>query len=230
MLLQPFSFFGPSHLFVIIFTFIGLACIFFARKSSTRSQQILRYGIAGTLIFQIILFNGWHIYHSSFLIGSYLPFHLCSISAYLTIIALLRRNNFFSGLTYMVAFVSAFLAIVSPDVRPDQNFPEFRFIEFFLSHVFIIFGVWCLLVVDKITITYRQLWVSFSLLFGYMILVFPINKITGGNYLFLNSKPTSGGLFALFPPEPYHILVLVPLTLLIFHIQFGFYKLVNKAL
>jgi hypothetical integral membrane protein (TIGR02206 family) len=177
------------------------------------------------LIFQALLFNGWHIYHGTYLIGSYLPFHLCSISLYLVVFSHITKKPFLTSLTYYVSTISALLAIISPDVRPDQNFPEFRFIEFFLSHTFIVIGVAYLVFVDKITATYKQLWVSFGILFTYMLLVFPINWVTGGNYLFLNQKPGSGGLFALFPPEPYHVLALIPATLLVFHIEYILYKL-----
>jgi hypothetical integral membrane protein (TIGR02206 family) len=225
----PFQFFGFSHLFVIVVMLLGIGILFLLRNSSQKLKLLARIAIVSTLVFQAILFNGWHIYHNTYLIGSYLPFHLCSISLYLVVFSLVFRKNWLSSFTYYVSFVSALLAVISPDVRPDQNFPEFRFIEFFLSHVFIVFGVVFLIFIDRIRLTYRSLWVSFVVLFGYMLLVFPINKITGGNYLFLNSKPGSGGLFAFFPPEPYHVLVLIPATLGIFHLEYGLYKTLIPA-
>jgi hypothetical integral membrane protein (TIGR02206 family) len=220
---QPFTFYGTSHLVVITFLILAILFIYFTRNASQTFRKITRIGIISTLIFQAILFNGWHIYHGTYLIGSYLPFHLCSISLYLVVFSLLFNNSLLRGLTYYISFISAFLAVISPDVRPDQNFPSFRFMEFFLSHTFIIIGVAYLIFTDKITTTYKQLWVSFGILFVYMLAVFPINSITGGNYLFLNQKPGSGGLFALFPPEPYHVLALIPATLLIFHVEYLLY-------
>ncbi|MBC7471801.1 MAG: TIGR02206 family membrane protein [candidate division SR1 bacterium] len=224
----PFTLFGTSHLLIILFLIIGVTKIYFTRNWNHTYNQIVRIAIISTLIFQAILFNGWHIYHGTYLIGSYLPFHLCSISLYLVVISLITKNPKITALTYYIAFISALLAVVSPDVRPDQNFPSFRFIEFFLSHTFIVLGVAYMIVVDKIKISYRSLWVSFGILFIYMLVVFPINKITGGNYLFLNQKPGTGGLFTLFPPEPYHILALIPATILIFHIEYLLYKLFTK--
>ena len=225
---QPFTFFGFSHLAVILFLLIGTVYIYLIRNSSHITKTIARTTIVSTLIFQAFLFNGWHIYYKTYLIGSYLPFHLCSISLYLIIFSLIFKKSWLTSLTYYISFISALLAIISPDIRPDQNFPNFRFIEFFLSHIFIVLGVFYLVFVDKIKPAYKSLWISFGILFVYMILVFPINKITGGNYLFLNSKPGSGGLFALFPPEPYHILALIPATLLVFHIEYLLYKFFSK--
>lgn len=225
----PFALFGTSHLLVILFLIISVTTIYLTRNWNSTYNQIVRMAIISTLIFQAILFNGWHIYHGTYLIGSYLPFHLCSISLYLVVISLITKNPKITPLTYYIAFISALLAVISPDVRPDQNFPSFRFIEFFLSHTFIVLGVAYLIFVDKIKISYRSLWLSFGILFIYMLAVFPINKITGGNYLFLNQKPGTGGLFALFPSEPYHILALIPATLLIFHIEYILYKLFTKT-
>jgi hypothetical integral membrane protein (TIGR02206 family) len=225
---NTFTFFGPSHLLVIGFLIAATLSIYLTRNLNQNYKTILRISIVSTLIFQAILFNGWHIFHGTYLIGSYLPFHLCSISLYLVVFSLITKNPKLTALTYYISFISALLAVISPDISPDQNFPQFRFIEFFLSHVFIELGLAYLIFVDKIKANYRSLWVSFSVLFLYMLAVFPINKITGGNYLFLNKKPGSGGLFALFPPEPYHILALIPVTLLVFHFEYLLYKLFTK--
>lgn len=227
-MITPFTLFGTSHLLVILFLIIGITKIYLTRNWNRTYNHVVSIAIISTLIFQAILFNGWHIYYGTYLVGSYLPFHLCSISLYLVAISLITKNPKITTLTYYIAFISALLAVISPDVRPDQNFPNFRFIEFFLSHTFIVLGVIYMIFVDRIKISYKSLWVSFGILFIYMLAVFPINKITGGNYLFLNQKPGTGGLFALFPPEPYHILALIPATLLIFHIEYILYKLFAK--
>jgi hypothetical integral membrane protein (TIGR02206 family) len=225
---KPFAYFEISHLSVISFLFIAILFIYLTRNSPSIFRKVTRIGIISTLIFQAILFNGWHIYHGTYLIGSYLPFHLCSISLYLVVFSLMFNNPLLRGLTYYISFISAFLAVISPDVSPDQNFPAFRFIEFFLSHTFIIIGVAYLIFTDKISTTYKQLWISFGILFVYTLAVFPINTITGGNYLFLNQKPGSGGLFALFPPEPYHVLALIPATLVIFHVEYLLYLVFKR--
>jgi hypothetical integral membrane protein (TIGR02206 family) len=223
-----FSLFGFSHLIVIAFLLVSLLFIYATRNAGNRFKKIVRIAIYSTLIFQALLFNGWHLFRGTYLISSYLPFHLCSISLYLIVISLITKNPKITTLTYYISFVSALLAVVSPDISPNQNFPDFRFIEFFLSHVFIEIGLAYMVFVDKVKANYRSLWVAFGILFGYMLLVFPINKLTGGNYLFLNQKPGTGGLFTLFPPEPYHVLALIPAALLIFHVEYLLYKLFEK--
>jgi hypothetical integral membrane protein (TIGR02206 family) len=225
---SPFTLFGPSHLLVILFLLVGWIKIYLTRNWNPTYLKIVRIAIISTLVFQAILFNGWHIYFGTYLIGSYLPFHLCSISLYLVVASLITKNPKLTTLTYYISFISALLAVVSPDISPSQNFPDFRFIEFFLSHVFIELGIVYMIFVDKIKVTYRSLWLSFGILFSYMILMFPVNKLTGGNYLFLNQKPGTGGIFALFPPEPYHVIALVPAALLLFHIEYLLYKLFAK--
>jgi hypothetical integral membrane protein (TIGR02206 family) len=225
----PFTFFGASHITVLCILIVGFFAIYSVRYTNTAVRTIVRWSIVSTLLLQTIIFHTWHITQGQYILGSYLPFHLCSVSLYLVVFSLIFKTPFLTNLTYYIASVSALLALLSPDVQPDQNFPSFRFMEFFISHIFILFGVWFMLVIDKIHITYRMIWYSFAVLFCYMLVIFPINYITNGNYLFLKEKPASGGLFALFPPEPYHILVLIPATFAVFYIEYKAYKLFAVA-
>ncbi len=227
LILNPgnFSLFGPSHMSVIFFILAASFFVIFTQKNKYISP-ILRWSIVSVLIFQVILFNGWHIYYGTFNPIYHLPFHLCSISIYLVAGSLLfPKALLLQQITFFLSPISALLAVLFPDIGIQENFPTFRFIEFFLSHSFIIIGSIYLMIHIKPSISYKAVWTSFGILFVYMLICFPINKLTGGNYLYLDHKPVGGGPFDLFPTEPYHIYALVPFVLGVFHIEYVLHKL-----
>jgi uncharacterized membrane protein YwaF len=291
-----FTPFGPSHLLVLTITFVLSMSMIWVRWQTLFFKKVVQYTILSILVFQVLLFNFYHIIQNDFDIARFLPFHLCSISIYLTIASLIWDNKTLHKATFFWAPVGALAALLFPDIgskenifyinpldfifnntvsiigftaltylvfitfsisigRPTSqrisiptsiytgillslfltivntpNYPGFRFIEFMLSHSFIVIGFFYLTIVKRITITYQSLWTSYTILFVYMIAVFAINKVTNGNYLYLVSKPTGPGPFSLFPAEPYHILALIPFVALVFHIQFGIYWLIKHLL
>jgi hypothetical integral membrane protein (TIGR02206 family) len=48
----------------------------------------------------------------------------------------------------------------------------------------------------------------------------PVNRLTGGNYLFLSRKPEGGSLLDLLGPWPWYILSLEAVALLLFTILY----------
>jgi uncharacterized membrane protein YwaF len=62
-----------------------------------------------------------------------------------------------------------------------------------------------------------------------MLLVYPINLFTKGNYLYLINKPI-GGQMNFLPKEPYHILGLIVLTIVVFHLEFIVIKWIKPKL
>jgi hypothetical integral membrane protein (TIGR02206 family) len=226
-LLSPgiFTLFGTTHLAVIVFIIISSLFVYLSRNNQILSPY-LKWIIVSTLFFQVVLFNGWHLYYGTFNPIYHLPFHLCSISIYLVAFSLLfPRASLLHQITFFLSPISALLAVLFPDIGAQENFPTFRFIEFFLSHSFIIIGAVYLMSHYKPTISYKAVWTSFAILFVYMLLCFPINQISGGNYLYLDHKPTGGGPFDLFPAEPYHIYALIPFVLGVFHVEYGATKI-----
>jgi uncharacterized membrane protein YwaF len=288
-----FTPFGSSHLLVLTITFVLSLSMIWVRWQSIYFKRVVQYLILSVLVFQVLLFNLYHLFQNDFDIARFLPFHLCSISIYLTIASLIWDNKTLHKATFFWAPVGALAALLFPDIGSKENifyinpidfitnnfgsflgfsaltylvfiglsisqgkkisnkvslavsvysgllvtsfisilntsnYPGFRFIEFMLSHSFIVIGFFYLTIVKRITVTYKSLWMSFGILFVYMIAVFGINKITGGNYLYLVSKPSGPGPFSLFPAAPYHVLALIPFVGFVFHIQFGIYLLIK---
>jgi hypothetical integral membrane protein (TIGR02206 family) len=224
-----FKVFGFTHLIVLMLLFIGSIVIWLglpARSHWLKSK--VRFALVFGLIAQLVAFNSWHLYFGTFDASRFLPFHLCTISVYLIIYTLLFKNNFVNKLVLFWSPVSAFVAIALPDMSASENFPSFRFIEFFGSHLLIIWSGVYILKIVKPKVTLRDCVVSFACLIGVLPLVYGINLVLNANYMYLASRP-AGGQMNFLPSEPWHILGLVAIFAVVFGLEFLVYRSQNSV-
>ena len=225
---MPFTLFGFSHLTVIIVTVFFSYLTFFQKRISTNNRKIIKNALVTLLILQIIVFNSWHLVHNSFEIQRFLPLHLCSLSAYISVFALAFNNQWLSKLQFFWGLVPASIALFLPEMSANENFPHFRFIEFFWSHSLIIITTFWIIFSGKLRLKYRDIWIIFVLLnafaFGF---VYWANQIFGSNYMYLMRK-ADGGQMNFLPAEPYHIFGLLGIFLLVFHLQFWIWNYFDK--
>lgn len=225
---EDFKIFGISHLLVLLALFlVSLIIWFWFPKSSSRFQKYFKFALIGGLILQLLAFNTWHLWHQTFDITRFLPFHLCTISVYLIIYTLIFNNNFTNKLVLFWSPVSAFVAITLPDMSATENFPSFRFLEFFGSHLLIIWSCVYILRVVKPKIVFKDCLISFACLIGALPFVCGINYALKSNYMYLTSRP-AGGQMNFLPSEPWHVLGLIAIFAVVFFVQFLFYKTQNR--
>ncbi len=224
-----FLLFQGTHLVVIMVLILGVIGVFLGSRLSDKNQERLGYTIGGILAVQIVVMNIVYVVTGSFDVQRLLPLHLCNITAFMVVLSIFSKKDFLSRVTIYWSPISALLAILAPDIGRDDNFPKLHFIEFFVSHLCIVFGTLFLLWVRKLSISYKNLWQAFGILFAYMIVVYGINKLIGGeaNYLYLIHKTRSPSPMDFLPNEPYHIIGLNILTIAVFHIEFLFAKIVS---
>ena len=215
-----FTLFGGSHITVLIILVAG--CIATIKlPNNSHYKEFIRTALAFLLALQIIVFNSYHLLRGSFDVTRFLPFHLCSVSAYLVVLALLTKNEKVQQITYFFAPVAATMAMVFPALGTGENFPSFRFVEFFWSHLLIVIGTVFILHIDKPKITWRSMWVAYGCLILYTITIYGLNILLDANYLYL-IKPQFPMTY--FGPAPWHIAGMSALVLTIFAGQTLAYK------
>ena len=223
-----FKLFGISHLAVLSLLFVvSMVIWFWLQKQSLNIKYFFKQFLIAGLILQLLAFNCWHLYFGTFDIVRFLPFHLCTISVYLIIFALITNNNFVNKLVLFWSPVSAFVAIALPDMSASENFPSFRFIEFFGSHLLIIWACVYILRVVRPKIMLRDCTVGFACLIATLPFVYVINSSLKSNYMYLASRPV-GGQMNFLPSEPWHVLGLVAIFAVVFCIEFLVYSFQNK--
>lgn len=216
---------SPSHISALVFTLSLILLLFFLRnKKYTRIYA--RWAIFGCLLGSEAWLNYWYITTGMWNISYTLPFQLCSISLYLCMWMLITKQSWTFEVVYFLGLGGALQALLTPELFYD--FPHFRFIHFFVAHIAIILSVFYMLWVEKKSITKKSMWKAFGALQIIAIIVFLINKQTGGNYMFLARKPSNASIIDLLGPYPWYILSLELVVMVMFLILYAPLLIVKK--
>lgn len=192
--------------------------LFLFRVRFTKGKSVIRYTLAMFLLFSELSLYVWYVYTGVWNSIDSLPLQLCSISLFLSIIMLLTRSYFLFEVTYFLGIGGALQAMFTPELAYD--FPHYRYFHFFLAHIAIILASLYMLWYENVRPTIKSVWKAFAVLNLIALLVFFINKATGGNYMFLARKPTNPSLIDLLGPYPWYILSLEIIALIMFFILY----------
>lgn len=221
---ENFRVFCTSHLVILVALVLGVLLIWFILpRLSLNIQKLTKRLLLFGLSLQFVIFNIWHLYFGTYDITRFLPLHLCTISVILLIFTLIFDNKFVNKLVLFWSPVSAFLAIALPDMNASENFPSFRFLEFFSSHVLIIWSVIFIFRVQKTVVIFKDFIISVATLMVTLPFVYWLNISIGSNYMYLNHKP-NGGQMHFLPSEPWHVLGAMILVILVFFLEYLVYR------
>lgn len=218
--------FSASHLISLCVTLALLLFLFLFRNKSWMKRGgrwLILLGLAGSEIW----LNYWYLSTNMWDIRYTLPFQLCSISLYLCVWMLLMRQKWVFEVVYFLGVGGALQALLTPELFYD--FPHFRFLHFFIAHISIILAVFYMLWVEKFQVKFKSVWKAFAALNVIALVVFLVNRLTGGNYMFLAQKPTNASLIDFLGPYPWYILTLELVVLIIFLLLFAPFFIKEKT-
>ena len=187
----PFKLFGKTHLFLIAFVLLGLMIIYFNRKRLYQLSNVLKRRIV--VIFAIILLlNMIVLYVSSFYYQTFdyktmLPFHLCYLSNYFYIIAvILKKENRYSYL-YFLAFLGPIPAIIFFDVV--SVWESFNFYLYVISHHLLVIMGLCTFYLYPRKVELKHVFKLVVVLNIIYFLMKIFNYYFGTNYFFSQAIP-----------------------------------------
>ncbi len=165
-------------------------------------------GWAGEYIAEVIV-GTWSLGYS-------LPLQLTDAVSVAAILALLTRRQLFIDLVYFWAFSASLQAALTPDLGAGQSFPSVFYLTYFTYHVAAIVAA-CLLVFGRrLYPRHNAIWRVYSLTLCSAALAGLGDVITGGNYMYLRSKPVHHSLLNVMGPWPWYIAAGAALGLLMF--------------
>ncbi|WP_078545199.1 YwaF family protein [Litchfieldia alkalitelluris] len=204
---EKFQLFSGSHLIMVLLLLLLIFALYFTRKVATqKSKQAVRYVLAIFLIVSELSLYAWYSHTGVWDPVDTLPLQLCSISLFLSIIMLFSRSYFLFEITFFLGVGGALQAMLTPELVYD--FPHYRYFHFFLAHIAIILASFYMIWYEGYRPTMKSVWRAFIGLNCIALVVFFINKITGGNYMFLSRKPLNPSLIDLLGPYPWYLLSL----------------------
>ncbi|RDW16005.1 TIGR02206 family membrane protein [Oceanobacillus arenosus] len=190
---DPFISFGTSHFVMILIYVIGLILFFLVRKRiglGSRTYNIIRWSLFSTLVLSEVSYQIWTATNGIWSVSEYIPLHLCGIASIICAIALASLNRRLIVIAFFIGSIPALLAIITPELLYD--FPHFRFMQFFISHLAISWTGIFLLATSSIKVTFMSMLETYVYLLIYAAIIgFVVNPLLGSNYLYLANKPTT---------------------------------------
>jgi hypothetical integral membrane protein (TIGR02206 family) len=143
-----------------------------------------------------------------------LPLQLTDAVSLVAILALTLRRRLLVELLYYWAFSASLQAVLTPDL--GSTFPSVYYFTYFLYHVGSVLAA-CLLVFGcRIYPRRGSLWRVFGITLAFAALAAAGDLATGGNYMYLRSKPIHNSLLSVMGPWPVYIVAGAALGLLMF--------------
>jgi len=192
-----FRMFSLTHIFTLIFiVLVILMFLLFIKNKDERIKKHFRIILGSFAIFIQISYMFWLILNNNFTIKESLPINICSVSLILVFFLFVTENKYLFNLLYFWGLIGSLYALFFPNIL--QNFPHFRFLEFFSAHGLIILSVFYFLFIKKYIVSFKDMIISYLITIGYLFFVFIINLILKSNYLYLMKKPHFNSFFDIF--------------------------------
>lgn len=219
-----FTMFSASHFTVLAILIMLVVCLYiFKEQLKSSNWRKPELGIAVFLLLLETMYHVWMIVNGNWQLSHAIPLELCSISLFLAIILLITEKKLVYEILLFTGLLGASQALFTPYLHFD--FPHFRFFHFFMTHLLI----FCIPLYFTWVKGYRPSIYSVGKTMLFLNILMPfvmiINRLTGGNYLYLSHKPESASLLDLLGPYPWYI---VTLELLAFSLSIVIWFLLRK--
>ena len=210
---SSFVMFSVAHIAVIVVLCLAIVVLFIGRKRGPISQKYERL-FALSLLSMECLYHVWMMTTGRWTLASSLPLELCSISLLVTISLLWTGNKHLIDFVFFAGIGGAIQAMATPVL--DIGFPHFRFFHFFYTHIGIILTAFYFTWMKGYRPTFKGVIKTMLALNLLLPLLFVVNYLFQGNYMFLREKPYNGSLLDFLGPYPWYILSLEGVALIMF--------------
>jgi hypothetical integral membrane protein (TIGR02206 family) len=196
--------FSDPHLAALLTMVIAVAAsVWGARRHPGPWMRWFSIGLAA------LIFAGWiGEYVADVILGTWsvqytLPLQLTDVVSAVSIAALLTRRQLLVELAYFWSYTATLQAVLTPDLA--QNFPSVFYFTYFIYHVGAIVAASFLVFGCRMYPRRGAVWRVFWITIGWTAIAGTADVITGGNYMYLASKPVHNSLLNLMGPWPWYI-------------------------
>jgi len=214
---NAFEMFSSAHVAAIVVFFFVIVFLFLSKKKwsfQPQNLRLLEHLFAWSLLVMDVFYYIWLFQADRWNVSNSLPLELCSISLVMTIILLWTGIKHVYDFVFYAGIGGALQAVATPVL--DMSFPHFRYFHFFYTHIGIVITALYFTWVKGYRPTFKGIVKTMIALNVLLPIVFAINILLQGNYMFLRMKPTNGSLLDFLGPYPWYILSLEIVAFVIF--------------
>ncbi|MGS2779229.1 YwaF family protein [Robertmurraya sp. GLU-23] len=205
---NPFEMYSLQHGVALLFIILVLGTVIWFRAHLRKPgwNRKFRYGLALLMLLLHVGLHLWYLTTGNWTAEQSLPFHLCTLTLFLSILLLFFRNFYLYEFVFFAGTLGAIQALLTPVL--DVAFPHFWYFYFFIGHGGILLTALFMTAVEG----FRPTWISVARTMLWlnvlMVFVIPVNALTGANYMFLARKPDTVSLLDFLGPWPWYIISL----------------------
>jgi len=184
---------------------LGIAgSVWGARRHPGPWMRWFSVGLAGLIL------AGWiGEYVAEVIVGTWsvpysLPLQLTDAVTAVSIAALLTRRQMLVELSYFWSYTATLQATLTPDL--GQNFPSVFYFTYFTYHVGAIVAASFLVFGCRLYPRPGAVWKVFWITLAWTVIAGTVDVITGGNYMYLRTRPVHNSLLSVMGPWPWYIL------------------------
>ena len=184
-LIEPLTFLWWKGI-VICFILISLV-ILSVRNKSNKFKNITSAYFAYLALIIYLITNIFTIVNGEWTIQDFLPLHLCNISYFICILALLNKKQWMYEWALLLALPSALNALITPELIWGSS--NWHIFEYYFMHGSLILVPLYLMFVMNYKLRILSWWKTFLRAQIAFVIVFLLNLMLDTNYMFLLSKP-----------------------------------------
>jgi hypothetical integral membrane protein (TIGR02206 family) len=189
----------------------GAASVWLARRHPGRWVVVYAPALA------LLIFAGWiGEYVADAVTGTWsveytLPLQLTDAVSAAAIVALLTRRQLFVELVYLWSLTASLQAVLTPDLA--QTFPSVFYFTYFIYHIGAIVAGLFLVYGCRLYPRPGAALRVFAATLVWAAIAGAGDLITGGNYMYLSTKPVHNSLLSVLGPWPWYIVAAAALGL-----------------
>ncbi len=225
--MTPLSLLSFSH---IVFTTVCFLVIIFLPRLFVNSSDSSKNLLVTAIIVLIMVNQGMDLYREGYMqewkLG--LPLHLCDFSSFSVILYFLTKRKEFFLFAFFFGIAGGGMSLLTPDIL--YAFPYVGYIQNQIGHSMILLGVSYAMIIDNkrpyLGDVHKVLFFTTLLL----LIMYPINYLLGppANYWFLVEKPIGDNVTNFMRAEPFHIIDIYILAVIVCYLMYMPYFLRDK--
>ena len=202
-----------SHIFTVLISILTIIYIprYFEYSSSATKRKLRNLIILLLLVNQAMDFYREGIMSERWQEG--LPLHLCDFSTMAIILYFITLRRDFFVFAFFFGIAGGGMSILTPDTV--YGFPYIGYIQSQIGHTMILLGVTYAMVIDNQRPFLKDVPKVFMYATILLAFTYLMNYLLGTNYWFLAEKPIGNNITAFMRPEPFHIIDLYIVALLV---------------
>lgn len=170
-------------------------------------------GVLGARALAIVILVAWageYIYAAAtgtWSVSTDLPLQLTDAVSLVSVLALWTRRPRLVELCYLWAMTAALQAVITPDL--PYAFPSVYYFTYFGYHAGAVVAACLLVFGERRYLGPGAARRAYLLALAWACLAAAANALTGGNYMYLSSKPAHASLLSLLGPWPWYIVATI---------------------